>query len=96
MTICRLAIVGITSALIISSYAYQVARGNWYSGYGVQLGLLIWLSGSVVLSVFISDLALKARSAFDFTESSVRYIDTWMQSVKVTDTTRNPITALAL
>jgi hypothetical protein len=96
MTVCRLAIAGMTSALIISSYAYQVARENWYSSYGVQLGLLIWLSWSVILSVLISDLALKARSAFDLTWSSIRYIDTWIQSVNVTGATRNPITALAL
>lgn len=101
MTICRLSIVGLTSILIIAIYTYDAITQNVSFFTIIQIVLLIWVSWSIGLSVFISDLALRARITVD-TKRSCHNINIWMQSVRVVDANgspckiKNPITAWAL
>jgi hypothetical protein len=106
IAISRLIIVGLTFLLIIGIYMwftvrYQAARSN-QNLMSYQLSVLLWLSWAIGLTVFISDLSLAARKAFDTSKSGIPTIILWMESIQAADMhhssrkLRNPLTATAL
>jgi uncharacterized membrane protein YiaA len=102
----RLVIVGLTFLLLVGTYVWilvmlPLARGAQYL-VSDQIAILTWLTWGIGLSVFLSDLALAARKAFNASKSSHLTVIRWMESITAADThgssrkLRNPVTAIAL
>jgi hypothetical protein len=105
MTICRLIIVAVTNitvVIIVIITATVVGIRNFSVISVTYSWLLVWLSYSIILSIFLSGLALAARIAIQPSMSRPSDIELRINSLRMTDsngtlcTNKNPITAVAV